>query len=931
MAERDPFELVGIENNIVDEIKALRLKSTRTFRRNLRMESASEVMSESDVPQWFGEGDPTDAANTLATGYFIFPAGLTIDGVDYLVGHLIEGVLQWGSRSSDGAIVAGPALLDENGLSMNGQTITDALVSLLGLGWIVSQTATANSETRTFRMGMQDNGSYPEGRIEFYETGAAVSVSNGDFASNDMTGWTQDVTGKQWAAFGTLTPTAVRALAVDGSGNIYAAVQGGTTSSVWKYSGGSWAAVGTLSTSYVIYSMCIDGSNNVYVVVGSQNAATSAVWKWNGTTWSAVGTLDTTLVYRAIVRDSSNNLYVAIEAGGTTSSVWKWNGTTWAALGTLSTSFNVYSLAVDASNNIYAGLGSGATTSSVWKWNGASWAAYGTLSTSFNVWCLALDGSSNLHAGLQSGTTSSVWKYSSSAWAALGTLSTSFRVKGLAFDGNGYLWATGDTGWTTSAVWTYAGGSWVASSTLATNAEYALLYYSGVIYFGGQTNTTSRVWALNSSIAWSGANGYAELTDNYIGSPSIRSTTRMAVTAGTNYLFSCRSWLNVAAGSCVVSIVAKFYTAVSGGSLVQTLTVGSRTAGGSTWNDHSASALCPATATHVEFVATLATVNGNQTVYFDDFTIVSSNAEVLAFRDDQLYAEFDGTSKKVLHADDLPVGYLLNGKINVSVASNNLTMSILTNAGATPSVSDPVLVRIGNTVYTITSAMTKTWNAGTNWADMGSSVHATYSHDIFPYVLYNSTAGALDFGWSRLPFLETYADASGTSTNERYFAFASGSTPASTDELQNIGRVSVTLSASASYNWSITGTGDVRNEPTYISNYMTFALVATGCTSTDAGVGGYMIIDRTVHVWIYTNSMTSNSTAFTLQGPFALTGNETRTACFFRDNGSTSSTFGSLLITSGNTITCATNANVGTWTNVNAKFVRGGYLPYGIG
>jgi hypothetical protein len=107
MAERDPFELVGVENNVVDEIKAMRMKLARTFRRNLQMDAASDVMGESDVPQWFGEGDPTDAAGTLASGYFIFPAGLTIDGVDYLCGQFLNGVLEWGARLDTGKLVYG--------------------------------------------------------------------------------------------------------------------------------------------------------------------------------------------------------------------------------------------------------------------------------------------------------------------------------------------------------------------------------------------------------------------------------------------------------------------------------------------------------------------------------------------------------------------------------------------------------------------------------------------------------------------------------------------------------------------------------------------------------------------------------------------------------------------------------------------------------
>jgi hypothetical protein len=48
-------------------------------------------------------------------------------------------------------------------------------------------------------------------------------------------------------------------------------------------------------------------------------------------------------------------------------------------------------------------------------------------------------------------------------------------------------------------------------------------------------------------------------------------------------------------------------------------------------------------------------------------------------------------------------GFMNNAKIDVSVASNNLTVALKTLAGENPSASDPVKVRIGNTIHTLTS------------------------------------------------------------------------------------------------------------------------------------------------------------------------------------------------------------------------------------
>jgi hypothetical protein len=68
-----------------------------------------------------------------------------------------------------------------------------------------------------------------------------------------------------------------------------------------------------------------------------------------------------------------------------------------------------------------------------------------------------------------------------------------------------------------------------------------------------------------------------------------------------------------------------------------------------------------------------------------------------------------------------PQGFLINGKIVTSVSSNNLTVAIKTLAGSDPSSSDPVYARIGNTVRSITAALSVTKNAGTNWFNSGAA------------------------------------------------------------------------------------------------------------------------------------------------------------------------------------------------------------------
>lgn len=61
--------------------------------------------------------------------------------------------------------------------------------------------------------------------------------------------------------------------------------------------------------------------------------------------------------------------------------------------------------------------------------------------------------------------------------------------------------------------------------------------------------------------------------------------------------------------------------------------------------------------------------------------------------------------KRYTSAEYAPQGYMQNGQIQTFAVTNDLIVVIKTLAGNDPSASDPVLVRIGNTVRSITSAL----------------------------------------------------------------------------------------------------------------------------------------------------------------------------------------------------------------------------------
>lgn len=148
-----------------------------------------------------------------------------------------------------------------------------------------------------------------------------------------------------------------------------------------------------------------------------------------------------------------------------------------------------------------------------------------------------------------------------------------------------------------------------------------------------------------------------------------------------------------------------------------------------------------------------------------------------------------------------PQGYMINGKISVTDAAG-ITVAIKTLAGSDPSETDPVFVRIGNTVHMLTSALSVSKADGTNWCNSGSAELATKEIDYFVYLGYNATDGVV-IGFSRIPSANQYSDFSTTTTNEKYCAISTITTAASTDYYEVIGRFAATLSAGAGYTWSV--------------------------------------------------------------------------------------------------------------------------------
>jgi hypothetical protein len=183
-------------------------------------------------------------------------------------------------------------------------------------------------------------------------------------------------------------------------------------------------------------------------------------------------------------------------------------------------------------------------------------------------------------------------------------------------------------------------------------------------------------------------------------------------------------------------------------------------------------------------------------------------------------------SQWIFNGDDniLP-GLALNYLITRSVATSDLTISVVGKNGSAFTATHPMSCWIGSTYRRATSQLTKTWNDATNWANLGAAEHATKDVDLFVYLIWNTTPATdvMDFGWSRYPGGRVYSDFSTTTTHEKYLAYANASQPAATDEVQLIGRVNATLSAGAGYTWSVPATSVIVNYPIDVSRWLAWA------------------------------------------------------------------------------------------------------------
>jgi hypothetical protein len=240
---------------------------------------------------------------------------------------------------------------------------------------------------------------------------------------------------------------------------------------------------------------------------------------------------------------------------------------------------------------------------------------------------------------------------------------------------------------------------------------------------------------------------------------------------------------------------------------------------------------------------------------------------------------------------------LINGKIVPTVASNNLTVAIKTLTDTDPTATNPVGIWIGNNLRWITSSLSIAANAGTNWFNAGSAELATREIDYFVYAQWDNSQNKVNVGISRIPYAristDFVADNASNGTNEKYFRTeATGLALETTDLFVNIGRFAATLSATASFNWSVPtfDNANLIQEPIYETRWLDWTPAYTAgtmtYTSVTLAIAKYQIENRNINFAFRTDGGTTGGTASALINvslPFNLDGCSVRNAVYVID------------------------------------------------
>jgi hypothetical protein len=190
--------------------------------------------------------------------------------------------------------------------------------------------------------------------------------------------------------------------------------------------------------------------------------------------------------------------------------------------------------------------------------------------------------------------------------------------------------------------------------------------------------------------------------------------------------------------------------------------------------------------------------------------------------------------------------------------------------GNDPSASNPVYCRIGDTVRTITAALSWTANAGTSWMNLGAAEFATKENDLFVYLTFNTTDNDVRVGFSRRTDYTIVGDFRARGTTDEGYMAMNYTNYVDANPVELIGRFAATLSAGAGYTWSVPTFTPINliQRPIYETRETVYASQEVGWQAGATIVSSYRILMHRVFFSINVSG-TSDAAGTTMSLPFS--------------------------------------------------------------
>lgn len=275
---------------------------------------------------------------------------------------------------------------------------------------------------------------------------------------------------------------------------------------------------------------------------------------------------------KAIAIDPNGNIYVGGSFTGAINYLAKWNGSSWVEVGPLNGP--VYAIGIKTSNDIYFGgsfsTASGVAVNNIARLSGGGWTSPDS-GFDGQVNSILIPGSGEVYAGgtfSNSGSTyvNHVAKLVGGNWTAMGA-GIGGVVNTLTVPTGSSSPVYAGTNIVTNPVQKFDGTSWSALSGISGGNVYALAFYSGFLYAGGDFQQPNQ-----SAAKWDVTNGWTSIITQF----SFSQTVYALYTKPGSALFIGGNFTGIGVGS--PNYIAKITDPIQP---IQSFTISSEITGGS--------------------------------------------------------------------------------------------------------------------------------------------------------------------------------------------------------------------------------------------------------------------------------------------------------------------------------------------------------------